>query len=178
MVAITNAKAANAAKAKYDMAVTGTRSEDKKTAEALVNKAKGAVEEVQAYLNELNLKSPMDGEVATIIADPGELIAPGFPVVSLVNLENIWATFNIREDNLLCFRMGDAINVKIPALGTQEYPLKISYISPLGEFATWRATSASGEFDLKTFEIRARPVNPIPNLRPGMSAIITLKTSN
>lgn len=168
--------AANAAKARYDMALAGARAEDREAAGALVDQAAGAVAEVEAFMEETRLVAPIDGEVVQCVVDPGELVSAGYPILTLVDLDDIWVTFNLREDRLTHLRMGDRLIARIPALGNQEVEFKISYISPLGEFATWRATQASGDFDLKTFEIRARPVQQVPGLRPGMSAIVTWDT--
>ncbi len=168
--------AANAAKARYDMALAGARAEDRETAGALVDQAAGAVAEVEAFLEETRLVAPIAGEVVECIVDPGELVSAGYPILTLVDLDDIWVTFNLREDRLASLRMGGRLIARLPALGNREVELKISYISPLGEFATWRATQASGDFDLKTFEIRARPVQQTPGLRPGMSAIVTWDT--
>lgn len=163
--------AANAAKAQYDMAVAGARTEDREAAAALVEQAAGAVSEVEAFLEETRLVAPIEGEVVECIVDPGELVSPGYPIVTLVDLNDIWVTYNVREDRLAHVRMGDRLIARIPALGNQEIECQVTYISALGDFATWRATQASGDFDLKTFEVRARPVQPVPGLRPGMSAI-------
>ncbi len=134
--------------------------------------AAGAVSEVEAYLEETRLVAPIDGEVVECIVDPGEIVSAGYPIITLVDLDDTWVTFNIREDRLAHVRMGDGLIARIPALGNREVELEVSYISPLGDFATWRATQASGDFDLKTFEVRARPIQPVPELRPGMSAIV------
>ena len=141
-----------------------------------MDQAAGAVAEVEAFLEETRLVAPIDGEVVECVVDPGELVSAGYPILTLVDLDDIWVTFNLREDRLADLRMGDRLIARIPALGNQQVEFKISYISPLGEFATWRATQASGDFDLKTFEIRARPVQQAPGLRPGMSAIVTWDT--
>ena len=170
-------EAGKATKATYDMAIAGVRDEDKDAATALLDQASGVVSEVEAYLQETRLVAPIGGEVVDIIADPGELISPGYPVVSLVNLDDIWVSFYLREDWLSNVKMGDSLTVQIPALGNQEVKLKVNYISALGDFATWHATKSSGDFDLKTFEIRAIPLEIVTGLRPGMSAILTYDRS-
>ncbi|MCP3872142.1 MAG: biotin/lipoyl-binding protein [Desulfobacteraceae bacterium] len=161
-----------AAKANFDMATRGARQEDKTAAEAMMNKAEGAVAEVEAYLKETQLSAPLKSEVANIVPKVGELITPGFPIVTLVDLEDIWVTFNLREDLLSDIRMGSVITAKFPALGNREIKLKINYITALGQYATWHATKASGDFDLKTFEIRGILMEKIEGLRPGMSALV------
>ncbi len=162
-----------AAKAVYDMAIQGARQEDKTTAKAIMNQAEGAVAEVEAYLKEMQLFAPLKSEVASIIPTVGELITPGFPIINLVDLEDVWVTFNLREDFLSDIRMGSVITAKFPALDNREIKLKINYITALGQYATRHATKASGDFDLKTFEIRGIPMEKVEGLRPGMSALVT-----
>ena len=142
----------------------------------MAEQASGTLEEAEAYSSETTLSAPINGEVTDIIVDPGELISPGFPVISLIDLNDIWVTFNLREDLLANIQMGSLITARFPALGTKEIKLKIQFISALGDFATWRATKASGDFDLKTFEIHAVPVRPVLGLRAGMSAIVDWNT--
>lgn len=161
-----------AARAAYDMTHAGARIEDKTAAAALATQAAGGVSEVQAHLEDTRLASPIDGEVTDIIPEVGELVSPGYPIINLVDLSDIWVTFNLREDLLSDIRMGGIFTVTLPALGNRKADLKIMYISALGEFATWTSTKSSGDFDLKTFEVRAVPVKPVPGLRPGMSAVI------
>jgi len=163
--------AGDAARAAYDMAVVGARREDKAAAAAMVRQAQGAVSEVEAWLAETTLRAPRDGEVSARNVEPGELTSPGYPVVSLVDLEDAWVVFHLREDRLARLKMGDRLLARVPALG-RDVELRVSVISPLGDFATWRSTSASGGFDLKTFEVRARPLAPVDGLRPGMSAVV------
>lgn len=174
--AVTNRQAAqeaaNAARAAYDMALSGARSEDRRSAAALEDQAAGAGTEVRAYLDETRLVAPIDGEVSVIVAENGELAAAGFPILTILDLTDTWVSFNLREDRLGAVRMGSRLSVQVPALGDKEVELEVSYIAAQGDYATWRATSASGGFDLKTFEVRARPITPIDGLRPGMSAII------
>ncbi|MGE0078528.1 MAG: HlyD family secretion protein [Bacteroidales bacterium] len=161
-----------AAKATYQMAQNATRSEDKDAARALVNQAQGAISEVQSYLGETVLISPINGEVSQVNAEQGELVTPGFPVVQIVDLNDCWITFYVREDLLSKFKMGSEFNVSIPALNLENVRMKVNFIKAEADFATWRATKASGSFDLKSFEVRALPVGTIENLRPGMSVII------
>ena len=168
-------EAAAAAQSQYDMAQEGTRKEDRRSAAALVDQAGGAVSEVKSYLSETRLDAPIGGEVVHVLADPGELVSPGYPIVTILDLTDVWVTFNIREDNLAGLRMGETFTVRVPALGGRTFNVTVSYISALGDFATWRATSASGGFDLKTFEVRARPVEPVDGLRPGMSVLMPLR---
>ncbi len=165
---------ANAAKAIWQKAEKGAREEDKAAAVALVKRADAAIEQVQSYLNETSINAISDGEVSGINVQAGELVATGFPVVTLLNLDDIWVTFYLREDYLSQFKMGTTFKAKLPGLENNEFDFKVSYINPAGDFARWNATKTSGDFDLKSFEVEARPVAKIPGLRPGMTAIVTL----
>lgn len=136
--------------------------------------ASGQLAEVQAYYDEMIIKAPIDGEVTSVVSNPGELVSPGYPVVTMTDLADQWVVFNLREDLLQRFTKGTGLKVSFPALGAQEYDLTVTYISPLGAFAKWKSTNEQGSFDLKTFEVRARPAAPVANLRPGMSARIRM----
>jgi HlyD family secretion protein len=161
-----------AAKSQYDMAKNGARYEDKIAAGALVDQASGVIQELTSYLNEAQLKSPIDGEISSIISQEGELINTGYPIVNIVDLNDVWVVFNVREDLLSKFKMNRIIEVSIPALELENVKVKINFINPLGDFATWKATKTSGDFDMKTFEIKAVPVEPIKDLRPGMTILV------
>lgn len=161
-----------AAKAIWQKAKEGVRIEDKRAAEALVKRAEGAVDEVQSFMNETLIFAPQDGEVANIIASQGELVPAGFPVVSLVDLNDIWVTFNLREDYLTKIKKGTEFFARFPALGMKKVKLKVTYIHVQAAYANWNATKTMGDFDMKTFEVQARPVNKIADLRPGMSALV------
>lgn len=162
---------ANAAKSQYDMAMNGAEAEDKEAARALVDRANGAVNEVESYLQEVTLVSPINGEVSEIFPKRGELVGTGAPIMSIVDLNDIWFTFNVREDLLGDFKMGKVVKVKVPALNNKIITVKVNYIKALASYATWKATKTTGQFDLKTFEVRARPTIHNADLRPGMSAI-------
>lgn len=162
---------ANAAKSQYDMAKNGAEKEDKAAALALVDRAKGAVNEVKSYMKEITLCSPINGEVTEIYPKRGELVGTGAPIMSIVDLNDIWFTFNIREDLLGDLKMGKTFKVKVPALNNQTVEVKVTYIKALASYATWKATKTSGQFDVKTFELRARPTSKIADLRPGMTAL-------
>lgn len=162
---------ANAAKSQYDMAVNGAESEDKEAALALVDRAKGAVNEVRSYLKEITLTSPINGEITEVFPKCGELVGTGAPIMSIVDLNDIWFTFNVREDLLGEMKMGKSFKVKVPALNNQLVEVKVTYIKALASYATWKATKTAGQFDVKTFEVRARPTTKIADLRPGMTAL-------
>ncbi len=163
---------AKAAKSQYDMAVNGAEKEDKASALALVNRAKGAVSEVKSYLGETSLLAPAAGEVSEIFPNPGELVGTGAPIISITDLSDIWFTFSVREDLLSGMTVGSSVQLKIPALGKQTFEAKVTFVKAMASYATWRSTKVSGQYDAKTFEVRAKPVNNIPELRPGMTAII------
>ncbi|SPY34215.1 putative efflux pump membrane fusion protein [Porphyromonas cangingivalis] len=161
-----------AARAQYDMAKNGAQREDKQAAEALVLRAKGAVAEVEAYVQETYLIAQADGEVAEIYPKVGELVGTGAPVMTIVQLDEQWATFNVREDLLQGLKMGAEFEAVIPALSEQAVKFKVNYIKDMGSYAVWKATKTTGQYDLKTFEVRAIPVTRVTDLRPGMSVII------
>ena len=163
---------ANAAEAVYNKAKTGARYEDKLAAAALVERADGAITEVNSYIKEQEIYAPIDGEIANIISEYGELVPSGYPVVSIVDLNDVWISFHLREDLLADVKKGSRFVAKFPALKMQEIELQISYIAPMGNFANWSATKTSGDFDMKTFEVHATPTKKIDGLRPGMSALV------
>lgn len=175
----TNYKAAletaNAAKAIWEKAKNGSRIEDKEAASAMVDNAQGIISEVTSYYNETHIYAPADGEVSNIIAESGEIVAAGYPVVTIVLPEDNWITFNLREDLLAKIDKGSEFNASFPALGGKDIKLKVTYINVLGSFATWNATKTSGDFDMKTFEVHAVPVEKTTGLRPGMSALVDWK---
>jgi len=130
------------------------------------------VQEVGALAADISLKSPIPAEVDKVVLHQGELAPPGFPIMSLVNLDDVWVVFNLREDELASIKIGTPIAGRIPALGGRTVSFKVYYISPKGEYATWRATRQSSGYDIKTFEVRARPGEKIEGLRPGMSVLV------
>lgn len=164
-----------AAHAQYQMAVNGAQQEDKDAAEALVARARGAVSEVNAYVGETVLLASADGEVTEIFPMVGELVGSGAPIMNIAIMADKWVTFNIREDHLADIKMNGSLKVTIPALGNKEATLKVYYIKDLGSFAAWRATKTTGQFDMKTFQVKARPTAEIEGLRPGMSVLLTSK---
>ena len=164
-----------AARAQYDMAKDGARAEDKKAAAELLNQAAGAVAEVESYLEESVLLSPIDGEVVERFPQPGELVGSGAPIMHLVDTDDMWATFSVREDFLKNLTIGSEINAFIPALDNRPAKLKVYYMKDMGTYAVWKATKSAGQYDAKTFEVRARPTEKIANLRPGMSIVIRKK---
>jgi HlyD family secretion protein len=162
----------NAARATYDLTLNGFRSEERTAAADATRAANAAVDEVGALAADIFLKSPLRGEVDKVVLHQGELATPGFPIVSLVNLDDVWAVFNLREDELAKIKIDTVINGKVPALGDRAVAFSVYYISPRGEYATWRATRQSSGYDIKTFEVRARPTEKVDGLRPGMSVLV------
>lgn len=160
-----------AAKSQYDMAKNGARSQEKAAAMAQVNRAKGAVKEVSSYINETVQIAKMDGEVTTIYPKVGELIGSGSPIMTISIMNDVWGAFNIREDQLKGMKKGDTFQAYLPAFD-KEITLKVSSIKDLGSYATWKATKSNGQYDMKTFEVKARPTAKFDGLRPGMSVVI------
>ena len=166
--------AADAARAQYEMALAGARAEDKEAAESLVRQAEGANAEVNAYLEETKIKSPIAGEVTLKVVEEGEVVGAGMPVIAVTDLKDAWAVFHLREDNLKNVTKGKTFILPIPALGVAA-EMEVTYIAPVGDYATWKSSKESGGFDLKTFEVRMRPTVELENLRPGMSVLLPLE---
>ena len=162
---------AKAAKSQYDMAVEGARKEEKKAAAAQVNQAQGAVQEVKSYKRELVQTAQMEGEVSTVFPKVGELVGTGSPIMSISVINDMWGTFNVREDLLKGMKVGSEITAYSPAFD-KDIKLKVFYIKDQGSYAVWKATKSNGQYDLKTFEVKARPVEKVDGLRPGMSLIV------
>ena len=160
-----------AAQSQYDMAVNGARQEERMAAQAQVGRARGAVQEVNSYIHETVQVAQMDGEVSDVYPKVGELVGTGTPIMSVAMMNEQWATFNIRENQLKDLKVGQEISVTIPALG-QDVKMKITSMKDKGSFAVWKATKATGQYDQKTFEVKARPVETIESVRPGMSVIL------
>ena len=160
-----------AAQSQYDMAVNGARREEKMAAAAQVNRAKGAVQEVNSYINETMQTAQKQGEVSDVYPKVGELIGTGSPIMTISLLDDMWGTFNVREDQLDGMAVGSTITAFVPAF-KKDIQMKVYYIKDQGSYATWKATKANGQYDLKTFEVKARPVTKMEGLRPGMSLIL------
>jgi len=160
-----------AAQSQYDMAVNGARMEDKLAAAAQVGRAKGAVQEVNSYIHETVQIAQKEGEVANIYPKVGELVGTGSPIMSIAVMDDMWGTFNVREDQLNGMKVGSEFSAFVPAFN-KEIKMKVYYLKDQGSYAVWKATKANGQYDLKTFEVKARPVEKLDGLRPGMSLII------
>ena len=160
-----------AAQSQYDMAVNGARMEDKLAAAAQVGRAKGAVQEVNSYIHETVQIAQKEGEVANIYPKVGELVGTGSPIMSIAVMDDMWGTFNVREDQLNGMKVGSEFSAFVPAFN-KEIKMKVYYLKDQGSYAVWKATKSNGQYDLKTFEVKARPVEKLDGLRPGMSLII------
>lgn len=162
----------SAAKSQYEMAKAGAQAEDKAAAAAMVAAAQGSVAEVESILSDSYLTAPTDGEISDIFPNVGELVNLGAPIMNVLKLDDMWVSFNVREDLLENLTMGAEVQAIIPALENKEVTLKVFYIRDMGSYAVWRATKVTGQYDAKTFQVKARPVEPVDNLRPGMSVLL------
>lgn len=163
---------ANAAKLQYEMAQEGARNEDIAAAQALVNQANGAVSEVTSYENSRYITAPCNGEITDVYPMRGELIGTGSPVMSLLDIGDVWFSFSVREDLLKGLQVGTEVKVNIPALGDQTFTAHVTYMKAMASYATWRSTKTNGKYDVKSFDIKVVPDEKIDGLRPGMTAII------
>lgn len=170
-----SAATAKAASLQHEMALEGARREDKAAATAALQRAEGAVEEVESYVSEAVLLSPIDGEVTERFPEIGELVGTGAPIMNIVDMNDMWVTFSVREDLLSAIKIGDEVNGFIPALGEEPVSMKVYYMKDMGTYAAWKATKTTGQYDIKTFEVRARPTKQIEGLRPGMSVVLKKK---
>ncbi|PTA49142.1 hypothetical protein C9I43_00690 [Shewanella morhuae] len=160
-----------AALAMYQMAQEGARVELKAAAAGNARMAEGAVKEVSAIMQDSQMRAPKTGEISDVLLQAGELAPSGFPIVSLIDMQDAWAVFQVREDQLKGFKKGQKIQLNIPAL-EQDIEFTVSHISVMGEFATWRSTESGHDFDMRTFEVELRPSQPISDLRVGMSVLL------
>lgn len=163
--------AEGAARSQLALARAGAQKEDKESAAAMVNVAQGGVAEVQSLLEDQYLTAPCDGQVDQVYPEVGELVALGAPIMNVLKINDKWITFNVREEYLNNMKLGQEIKVMIPALDKREIQARIYYVRDMGSYATWRATKATGEWDSRTFEVKARPVDTIADLRPGMTVV-------
>ncbi|EFA93242.1 auxiliary transport protein, membrane fusion protein (MFP) family protein [Hoylesella buccalis ATCC 35310] len=160
-----------AAKSQYDMAKNGAREEEKRAAKKQAQAAEGAANVVRSLLRETVQISNVEGEVSSIYPKEGELVGTGSPIMSISIMKDLWGTFNIREDQLNGMKVGDTFKAYAPAFN-KEINMKVFYIKDQGSYAVWKATKTNGQYDLKTFEVKARPTQKFEGLRPGMSLVI------
>ena len=169
-------RAVDQAKSAYDEAVNGYTKEEREIAEATVQKAIADSKEVQSIIDQMVVYAPVASEVYRRNVEPGEYVSPGVPLITLIDLNDMWVHFDLREDLIKTLKVGDQFKVRIPALDDREIMVEVRLIATKGEYASWRATRATGDFDLRTFSIRAYPVDKVSGLRPGMSAYLDWRT--
>jgi len=160
------------AKSAYDQAVNGYTKEERDIARTSVEKANADIQALQSIIDQLVVYAPVASQVYQRNVEPGEYVSPGVPLITLIDLADVWIHFDLREDLVKNLKVGDRFEVRIPALDDRRVTVEVRLIATKGEYASWRATRASGDFDLRTFSIRAYPVEPVPQLRPGMSAYL------
>jgi HlyD family secretion protein len=169
-------RAVDQAKSAYDQAVNGYTKEQRQIAKTDVEKANADIDAVQSIVDQMTIYAPVASQVYQRNIEPGEYVSPGVPLVTLIDLSDVWVHFDLREDLVRTLKVGDRFDVRIPALDDRRIPVEVKLIATKGEYASWRATRATGDFDLRTFSIRAYPVTPVPELRPGMSAYLDWRT--
>jgi HlyD family secretion protein len=165
-------RAVDQAKSAYEQAVNGYTAEERQIAVANVQKAASDIAAVQSIIDQMVITAPLAAQVYKRNVEPGEYISPGVPLVTLIDLNDLWIHFDLREDLVRTLKVGDRFAVRIPALADRRITVEVKLIATKGEYASWRATRATGDFDLRTFSIRAYPVERVPELRPGMSAYL------
>jgi HlyD family secretion protein len=165
-------RAVDQAKSAYEQAVNGYTKEERAISRANVEKAIADIQSVQSIIDQLVVYAPVASQVYQRNIEPGEYVSPGVPLITLIDLADVWIHFDLREDLVKGLKVGDRFDVRIPALDGRSVTVEVKLIATKGEYASWRATRASGDFDLRTFSIRAYPVQPVPELRPGMSAYL------
>jgi HlyD family secretion protein len=165
-------RAVDQAKSAYEQAVNGYTREEREIAVANVGKALADIKAVQSIIDQMVVYAPVASQVYQRNVEPGEFVSPGVPLVTLVDLNDLWIHFDLREDLVRTLKVGDRFDVRIPALADRRITVEVKLIATKGEYASWRSTRATGDFDLRTFSIRAYPVDKVPELRPGMSAYL------
>jgi HlyD family secretion protein len=164
--------AKGAAESQYQLALAGAQSEDKQSAAAMVQAAGGSVQQVKAVLEDSYLLAPCAGTIDEIYPEVGELVSLGAPIMSILK-DDRWVTFNVREELLPDFKQGSKISVMVPGIGEKTIDLQVYYVRDMGSYATWRATKTTGQYDSRTFQVKARPTAKTEGLRPGMTAVYT-----
>lgn len=165
-------RAVDQAKSAYDQAVNGYTREEREIARANLEKASADIQAVQSIVDQMAVYAPVAAQIYQRNVEPGEYVSPGVPLVTLIDLADVWIHFDLREDLVKTLKVGDRFDVRVPALGDRRITVEVKLIATKGEYASWRATRATGDFDLRTFSIRAYPVEKVPELRPGMSAYL------
>ncbi len=160
------------ADAALQLAAQGASKEERALAAAQAKQAEATLNQRDVDVAELVVRSPISGQITTRVAGLGENFSAGAPLFAMIDIKDLWFTFNLREDLLGGLKIGDTFDVTVPALKSVSIPVRVTMINVQGQYAAWRATRATGDFDLRTFEVRAQPAQPIDGLRPGMSAIV------
>jgi HlyD family secretion protein len=169
-------RAVDQARQAYEQAVNGYTKEEHAIAIANVGKALADIKAVQSIIDQMVVYAPVASQVYQRNVEPGEYVSPGVPLVTLIDLNDLWIHFDLREDLVRTLKVGDRFGVRVPALNGRRITVEVKLIATKGEYASWRATRATGDFDLRTFSIRAYPVDKVPELRPGMSAYLDWRT--
>jgi len=169
-------RVADQARSAHEQAVNGYTKEEREIAAANVGKAIADIKAVQSIIDQMVVYAPVASQVYQRNVEPGEYVSPGVPLVTLIDLNDLWIHFDLREDLVKTLKVGDRIGVRIPALSDRRITAEVKLIATKGEYASWRATRATGDFDLRTFSIRAYPVEKVPELRPGMGAYLDWRT--
>src|SRR5215510_1949202 len=169
-------RAVDQATSAYEQAVNGYTREEREIAVANVGKALADIKAIQSIVDQMVVYAPSASQVYQRNVEPGEFVSPGVPLVTLIDLNDLWIHFDLREDLVKNLKVGDRFDVRVPALGDRPITVEVKLIAAKGEYASWRATRATGDFDLRTFSIRAYPVDRVPELRPGMSAYLDWRT--
>ena len=165
-------RAVDQARSAYEQAVNGYTKEERQIAAANVGKALADIKAVQSIIDQMVVYAPVASQVYQRNVEPGEYVSPGVPLITLIDLNDLWIHFDLREDLVKTLKVGDRFDVRIPALADRRISVEVKLIATKGEYASWRATRATGDFDLRTFSVRAYPVEKVPELRPGMSAYL------
>lgn len=163
---------ADAAREAYEISRSAVRPQELQAAEAQLQQARSGLTEVQSALAEAQQFAPVSGEITTRVVEPGEVVGPGFPLLIITRTDRPWVTLNLREDLMPGIRPGRRFSGQLPALGMRSVQFEVHYIAPMADFATWRSSRDLGGFDLRTFEVRARPVEAVRDMRPGMSVLV------
>jgi len=160
-----------AAQSQYELAQNGARAQEKAIAAKNTKAAKSVVGVVNSLLKETVQIAQAEGEISSIYSKVGELVGMGSPIMSISIMKDMWGSFNVREDRLTGMKVGDTFTAFVPAFN-KDVKLKVFNIKDEGSYAVWKATKTTGQYDLKTFEVKARPIDPFEGLRPGMSLIV------
>lgn len=164
-----------AVREEYELLLAGSRKQEKAAAEDQSAEAAAGVREVESLTQDHVLYAPRDGQIDKVLLVEGEILTPGFPAATLVDLDEQWASFNLLEKYMPGMAIGKELLVNIPAIAKNGAVFEVYYISPRANYATWRSTREDSGYDMKTFEIRARPKESLPDLRPGMSVLVNME---